>query len=59
MADQVPDGRKNRYHLSEDAVIELQSGEVIAISNQWGLGNIQRVIDFLRRDGFIIEKVEQ
>ncbi len=59
LADQVPDGRKNRYHLSEDAVIELQSGEVIAISNQWGLGNIQRVIDFLRCDGFIIEKVEQ
>lgn len=56
LAEQIPEGRQNRYHMHEDALIELRSGELIAISNQWGIGNIEKVIDFLRRDGFIIEK---
>ncbi|WP_196005019.1 hypothetical protein [Citrobacter freundii] len=58
LADHIPEGRKNRFHMNDDAVIELPSGELVAISNQWGIGNIERLVDFVRRDGFNIEKVE-
>ncbi|MDM3270426.1 MULTISPECIES: hypothetical protein [Citrobacter] len=58
LADHIPEGRKNRFHMNDDAMIELPSGELVAISNQWGLGNIERLVDFVRRDGFNIEKVE-
>ncbi|WP_260862418.1 hypothetical protein [Citrobacter sp. Marseille-Q6884] len=57
LADHIPEERKHRFHMYEDALIELPSGEFVAISNQWGLGNIGRLIDFVRRDGFHIEKV--
>ena len=57
LADHIPEERKHRFHMYEDALIELPYGEFVAISNQWGLGNIGRLIDFVRRDGFHIEKV--
>ncbi|ERK16381.1 hypothetical protein L579_4290 [Pantoea sp. AS-PWVM4] len=58
LAELISDERRNRYHINDDDLIELASGEVVAISNQWGIGNIERVLDFFRRDGFIVEKVE-
>ncbi|HDJ2755286.1 TPA: hypothetical protein PP042_002616, partial [Salmonella bongori] len=57
LVDQIPEKSKNRYHMQEDALIELPSGERIAISNQWGLGNIELLIDFVRRDNFVVEKM--
>lgn len=59
LADQISEERKSRFHMQEDCLIELPSGELVAISNQWGIGNIDRLLDFVRRDGFIIEKIEQ
>ncbi|HHR5899438.1 TPA: hypothetical protein ACS7XC_000295 [Providencia alcalifaciens] len=58
LAECISDERKNRYHMNDDDLIELESGEVIAISNQWGIGNIERVLDFFSKDGFVVEKVE-
>ena len=58
LVDQISKERENRFHIQEDCLIELPSGELIAISNQWGIGNINRLLDFVRRDGFIIEKAE-
>lgn len=58
LVNAITDDKKNRYHLNEDDLIELPSGETIAISNQWGAGNIERVIDFVRADGFVIEKID-
>lgn len=58
LVDGIPEVRKHRFHMNEDALIQLPSGELIAISNQWGLGNILDLIDFVRQDGFIVEKVE-
>ena len=58
LAECISDERKNRYHMNDDDLIELESGEVIVISNQWGIGNIERVLDFFSKDGFVVEKVE-
>lgn len=58
LVDGIPEVRKHRFHMNEDALIQLPSGELIAISNQWGLGNILDLIDFVRQDGFIVEKAE-
>ena len=58
LAEIISDERKRRYHMNEDDLIKLVSGEVIAISNQWGIGNIERALDFFRQDGFVVEKVE-
>lgn len=56
LADSVSDGRKNRYHMND--AIQLASGEFVVISNQWGILNIDRVLNFFRQDGFVVEKIE-
>ncbi|MFJ5159700.1 hypothetical protein ACIP6T_11055 [Pantoea sp. NPDC088449] len=56
LADSVSDGRKNRYHMND--AIELASGELVVISNQWGIVNIDRILSFFRQDGFVVEKIE-
>ncbi|ADU72471.1 membrane protein [Pantoea sp. At-9b] len=58
LAELINEERRNRYHMNDDDLIELESGEVIAISNQWGIGNIERVLGFFRQEGFVVEKVE-
>lgn len=50
---------KSRYHINEDALITLPSGEIVAISNQWGIVNIELLIEFVRQNGFVVEKAEQ
>ena len=47
------------YHINEDALITLPSGEIVAISNQWGIVNIELLIEFVRQNGFVVEKAEQ
>jgi hypothetical protein len=58
LANEISKEREDRFYIQEDNLIELPSGELVAISNQWGIGNINRLLDFVRRDGFIIEKVK-
>jgi hypothetical protein len=58
LANEISKERENRFYIQEDNLIELPSGELVAISNQWGIGNINRLLDFVRRDGFIIDKVK-
>ncbi|MCQ9191274.1 hypothetical protein, partial [Escherichia coli] len=48
-----------RTFLNEDALITLPSGEIVAISNQWGIVNIELLIEFVRQNGFVVEKAEQ
>lgn len=55
LAGSVSDGRKNRYHMND--AIQLASGELVVISNQWGIVNIDRVLNFFRKDGFVVEKI--
>ncbi|EIZ1749066.1 hypothetical protein MPL91_004547, partial [Escherichia coli] len=50
---------KSRYHINEDALITLPSGEIVAISNQWGIVNIELLIVFVWQNGFVVEKAEQ
>jgi len=47
-----------RYHCNEEDVITLESGEIIAISNQWAEDNLYKAIEFLQKDGFIIDKID-
>lgn len=56
LVDSVSDGRKNRYHMND--AIQLTSGELVVISNQWGIMNIERILNFFRQDGFIVEKIK-
>lgn len=59
LVDQIPEKQKSRYHINEDALITLPSGEIVAISNQWGIANIELLIEFVRQNGFVVEKAEQ
>lgn len=47
-----------RYHSSDEDLIELDSGEVIAISNQWNISSVTRLIELVRQHGFEITKVD-
>ncbi|EEW7497558.1 hypothetical protein D0720_001683 [Escherichia albertii] len=59
LVEQIPEHQKNRYHINDDALISLSSGEVVAVSNQWGVGNIELLIEFAHQNGFVVEKAEQ
>jgi len=54
LLENITDEKKCRYHLNDNDLIKLESGEIIAISNQWGTGNIGRVLDYVREDGFLV-----
>ncbi|PMJ95288.1 hypothetical protein [Vibrio sp. 10N.261.55.A7] len=51
LVSDIPENRYKRFHMKEDQQIELESGEVIAISNQWGVGNIFKLIERVKQDG--------
>ncbi|OBU40086.1 hypothetical protein AYY26_07090 [Photobacterium phosphoreum] len=55
--DQITDNRLNRYHSSESDLITLDSGEIIAISNQWGK-NLPRLLEAMNQDGIMAEKID-
>lgn len=45
-----------RHYLNPDQIIELSDGVAIAVSNQWGVGNIDKFIKKARNYGFVIEE---
>lgn len=47
-----------RHFLNENETIKLPNGEVYAISNQWGKGNIEKLINKAREIGYKIEEQE-
>ncbi|SMY34179.1 hypothetical protein PMAL9190_01537 [Photobacterium malacitanum] len=55
--EQISSNRLDRYHSSESDLITLNSGEVIAISNQWGK-NLPRLLKAMGRYGIQAEKIE-
>lgn len=59
LASEIPDNKINRYHMRDPDLIELNSGEVIAISNQWGVDNINILIDFLSKHNQRVDKVSE
>lgn len=52
--DEIPENLMKRFHSSEQDLIELLSGELIAISNQWGVGNIFNLIERVKQDGLVV-----
>lgn len=52
--DEIPENLMKRFHSSEQDLIELPSGELIAISNQWGVGNIFNLIERVKQDGLVV-----
>ncbi|GAD31787.1 conserved hypothetical protein [Photobacterium leiognathi lrivu.4.1] len=55
--DQITEKYLSRYHSSENDLLTLDSGELIAISNQWG-DNIPRLLEAMSRYGIHAEKIE-
>lgn len=58
LVEQITGYKMNRYHINDDDIIELSSGEMVAISNQWSIGSLDRLLKFVREDGFIIEQIK-
>ncbi|WP_337037098.1 hypothetical protein [Pantoea agglomerans] len=56
LANSVSESRISRYYMND--AIQLASGELVAISNQWSVVNIDRIINFFRQYGFVVEKIE-
>lgn len=54
--DQIPEKNLNRWHVGEGNLIELPSGEQIAISNQWGT-DTERLLQGMTQLGYQIEKL--
>ena len=54
--DQIPENNLKRWHLGEGKLIELPSGEQIAISNQWGT-DTERLLQGMEQLGYLIEKI--
>ncbi|SON49920.1 hypothetical protein [Vibrio tapetis] len=52
LVSEIHEKRRKRFHMKEGQTIELESGEIIAISNQWGVGNIYNLIERVELDGF-------
>lgn len=52
----VETGRK-RHFLENDEIIKLFDGTEVAVSSQWGSGNIGLFIDAARKLGFVIEPI--
>lgn len=57
LASEIPDNKINRYHMRDEDLIELPSREVITVSNQWGVDNINILIDFLSQYNQVVDKV--
>ncbi|WP_170130608.1 hypothetical protein [Sphaerotilus hippei] len=45
--------RRKKHFLNQDQIIQLQGGPV-AVCNQWGIGNIGRIIEIARKLGYVI-----
>ncbi|MBV7297287.1 hypothetical protein [Enterovibrio paralichthyis] len=57
LAESLSDKQRKRYHTDEEDLIELTSGEVIAISNQWKLETITNLIECVGKYGIEVEKL--
>ena len=49
------DTGKKRHFLDEAEIVRLEDGTEVAVSSQWGSGNIEMFIDAARKLGFVIE----
>lgn len=43
--EDVPENKKDRYFLDENKVLKMNNGDEYVVSNQWGLGNIYKLMD--------------
>lgn len=57
LVSEIPNNKFNRYHMRDEDLIELALGDQVAISNQWGVGNISILIEFLSKYNQYVEKV--
>jgi hypothetical protein len=50
-------GGNNRYFLEENQLLTTGDGKKIAVCNQWGIGNINSILDIARGQGYQIEQL--
>ncbi|WP_239993664.1 DUF262 domain-containing protein [Photobacterium kishitanii] len=55
--DQITEKYLSRYHSSENDLLTLDSGELIAISNQWG-DDIPRLLEAMSQYGIQADKID-
>ncbi|EPH0092752.1 hypothetical protein QDZ74_002499, partial [Pluralibacter gergoviae] len=59
LVENLKDNNRNRYHINDGEIIQLSSGELIAISNQWSIDKINLLLNFVKDQGFVVEKVNK
>ncbi|MFP1893295.1 membrane protein [Lonsdalea quercina] len=57
LVSEIPNNKFNRYHMRDEDLIELTFGDQVAISNQWGVDNINILIEFLSQYDQHVEKI--
>lgn len=57
LVDQIPENSRDCWHWAPDDHIQLLSGELIAISNQWGSGNLPDLLQAMEQLGYQVEKI--
>ena len=56
LVEQITQRNLNRWHCATEDLIRLESGEQIAVSNQWG-GNLPSLLEAMEQQGYLIEKI--
>ena len=50
-------GGSKRYFLNEEQLLETGEGKVIAVCNQWGIGNIRPILEIAKSQGCQIDEL--
>ena len=50
-------GGAQRYFLNEEQLLQTGDSQTIAVCNQWGIGNINLILEIAKRQGYQVEEL--
>ena len=50
-------GGAKRYFLNEEQLLQTGDGQTIAVCNQWGIHNINPILEIAKRQGYQVEEL--
>jgi len=50
-------GGAKRYFLNEEQLLQTGDNQTIAVCNQWGIGNINLILEIAKRQGYQVEEL--
>ncbi len=50
-------GGAKRYFLNEEQLLQTIDSQTIAVCNQWGIGNINPILEIAKREGYQVEEI--